>query len=134
MKSIDRIKSTIRFEETDRVPVFSHIFGFSSRIKRIPLKDYLNSGELLALCQLEAWKRFGYDGVTAFADNSLEAEAIGAKISYNDNDEYQREPSRDDPNIGIICSCIKAGAPCRSGSLLANLSNPLSLSFVPNHL
>ena len=93
MKSIDRIKSTINFERTDRVPVFSHIFGFASRIKHIPLKDYLNSGELLAFCQLETWKRFGYDGVTAFADNSLEAEAIGSKISYQDDayphiDEY----------------------------------------------
>ena len=82
MKSIDRIKSTIRFEKTDRVPVFSHIFGFASRINNVPLKDYLNNAELLAFCQLEAWKRFGYDGVTAFADNSLEAEALGSRISY----------------------------------------------------
>jgi len=93
MKSIDRIKSTISFERTDRVPVFSHIYGFASRINHIPLKDYLNSGELLAFCQLEAWKRFGYDGVTVFADNSLEAEALGSKISYKDDaypqiDEY----------------------------------------------
>jgi uroporphyrinogen decarboxylase len=87
VKSIDRIRSTISFEKTDRVPVFSHIYGFASRINHIPLKDYLNSGELLAFCQLEAWKRFGYDGVTAFADNSLEAEALGAKISYQ-NDAY----------------------------------------------
>ena len=49
------------------------------------LKDYLNSAELLATCQIEAWKRFGYDGVTVFADNSLEAEALGAKISYRDD-------------------------------------------------
>ena len=47
----------------------------------------------MASCQLEAWKRFGYDGVTVFADNSLEAEALGSKISYNGNaypqiDEY----------------------------------------------
>jgi len=93
MKSIDRITSAIRFEKTDRVPVFSHIFGYASRINNVPLKDYLNSGELLAFCQLEAWKRFGYDGVTAFADNSLEAEAIGSRISYKDDayphiDEY----------------------------------------------
>jgi len=93
MKSIDRITSTIHFEKTDRVPVFSHIFGYASRINHVPLKDYLNSGELLAVCQLEARKRFGYDGVTAFADNSLEAEAIGSKISYRDDayphiDEY----------------------------------------------
>ena len=93
MKSIDRIRSTLRFEKTDRVPVFSHIFGFASRINNVPLKDYLNNAELLAVCQLEARKRFGYDGVTAFADNSLEAEAIGSKISYRDDaypyiDEY----------------------------------------------
>ena len=85
MKSIDRIKSTIRFERTDRAPIFSHIYGFASRINNIPLKDYLNSGELLAFCQLKAWKQFGYDGVTAFADNSLEAEALGTKISYKDD-------------------------------------------------
>jgi uroporphyrinogen decarboxylase len=85
MKSIDRIKSTVRFDPTDRVPVFSHIYGFASRLKNVPLKDYLNSGELMASCQLEAWKRFGYDGVTAFADNCLEAEAIGCKVSYMDD-------------------------------------------------
>ncbi|MBW2572444.1 MAG: uroporphyrinogen decarboxylase family protein [Deltaproteobacteria bacterium] len=85
MKSIDRIKSTISFERTDRVPVFSHIYGFASRLNHISLKDYLNSGELLAFCQLEAWKRFGYDGVTVFADNSLETEALGSKISYKDD-------------------------------------------------
>ncbi|MCP4367338.1 MAG: uroporphyrinogen decarboxylase [Deltaproteobacteria bacterium] len=94
MKSIDRIKSTISFERTDRVPVFSHIYGFASRINHIQLKDYLNSGELLAFCQLETWKRFGYDAVAAFADNSLEAEALGSKISYSDDgyphiDEYR---------------------------------------------
>ena len=87
MKSIDRIKSTIRFESTDRVPVFPHIYGFAARLKGVPLKDYLNSGELLALCQLEAWKQFGYDAVAAFADNSLEAEALGSKLSYK-NDAY----------------------------------------------
>ena len=85
MKSIDRIKSTISFKKTDRVPVFSGIYGFAPKINHIPLKDYLNSGELMAFCQLEAWKQFGYDGVTAFADNSLEAEALGAKISYRDD-------------------------------------------------
>lgn len=87
MKSIDRITSTIKFERTDRVPVFSHIYGFAARLKDVSLKEYLNSGELLALCQLEAWKRFGYDAVAVFADSSLEAEALGSKISYK-NDAY----------------------------------------------
>jgi uroporphyrinogen decarboxylase len=93
MKSIERIKATLNFEETDRVPVFAHILGIASRLNNISLKDYLNSGELLAFCQLETWKRFGYDAVTVFADNSLEAEALGSKISYKDDaypqiDEY----------------------------------------------
>jgi len=87
MKSIDRIAAAVRFEKTDRMPVFSHMYGITARINHIPLKDYLNSGELLAICQLETWRRFGYDGVTAFADNSLEAEALGSKLAYN-NDVY----------------------------------------------
>jgi len=89
MKSIDRIKSAIRFEKTDRTPVFAHIYGLASRLSSVSLKDYLNSGELLAACQLKARERFGYDGVTVFADNSLEAEALGAKISFPD-DAYPR--------------------------------------------
>jgi len=67
------------------VPVISHIYGFASGLNHISLKDYLNSAELLASCQLEAWKRFGYDAVAVFADNSLEAEALGSKISYQDS-------------------------------------------------
>ncbi len=85
MKSIDRIRATARFEKTDRVPVFSHLYGLAARLKDVRLKDYLNSGELLALCQLEAWKRFGYDAVAAFADNSVEAEALGSRLSYKDD-------------------------------------------------
>jgi uroporphyrinogen decarboxylase len=85
MNSIERIQATIAFEKTDRVPVFSHLYGFASRLNHYSLKDYLNSAELLAICQLKAWKRFGYDGVTVFADNSLETEALGSKISYNDD-------------------------------------------------
>jgi uroporphyrinogen decarboxylase len=85
MKSIDRINASIRFERTDRVPVFPHLYGLAARLKNVPLKDYLNNGELLATCQLEAWKRFGYDAVAAFADNSLEAEALGSKLFYQDD-------------------------------------------------
>lgn len=85
MNSIDRIKATIRFEKTDRAPVFSHIYGLASRLNNVSLKDYLNSGELMAFCQLETWRRFGYDAVSVFADNSLESEALGTKITYKDN-------------------------------------------------
>jgi len=85
MNAIDRLKSTLRFEKTDRIPVFSHIYGFASLLNQIPLKDYLNSAELMAGCQLASWKRFGYDAIAVFADNSLEAEALGSMITYPDD-------------------------------------------------
>lgn len=84
MRSIDRIRSTIQFDRTDRVPVFSHIYGFATKQEGLSLKDYLNKGEIIALCQLESRKRFGYDAVVAFADTSLEAEALGSKITYRE--------------------------------------------------
>jgi len=97
MNAINRVKSTLRFEKTDRVPVFSHIYGFASQLNQIPLKEYLNSAELMAGCQLAAWKRFGYDGIAVFADNSLEAEALGSELSYRDDAYPQIEkPCLDD--------------------------------------
>ena len=85
MDSLTRIRHTINFGKPDRVPIFSHIYGFASKLKGVSLSDYLNDGRLMALCQLEAWRQFGYDGVAAFADSCLEAEALGAKISYPDS-------------------------------------------------
>ncbi len=82
MDSLTRIKHTINFDKPDRVPVFSHIYGFASKLSGVSLRDYLNDGRLMALCQLEAWRKFGYDAVAAFADSCLEAETLGAKISY----------------------------------------------------
>lgn len=94
MNAVDRIKSSIRFEKTDRVPVFSHLYGFASRLIQVPLQDYLNSAELMAGCQLAAWKRFGYDGVAVFADNCLEAEALGSQLIYPEDAYPQIEKPR----------------------------------------
>ena len=88
MNSLERVQATINFEPTDRVPVFSHVYGFASKLVGISLREYLSNGRLMAQCQIEAWRRFKHDGVSAFADSCLEAEALGSKVSYSGDDIY----------------------------------------------
>lgn len=128
------------------MPVFSHIYGFASRLNQIALNDYLNSAELMAGCQLAAWKRFGYDGIAVFADNSLEAEALGSTITYPDDAYPQIEkpcledardwkylalpdPSEDGrmPVVLEACRIIKA-AVGEEAAVVGTVQGPMTLA------
>lgn len=82
---MDRIALTIKFGRPDRIPVIPQIFGHSARLCNIPLRDYCLNGDTLANCQLRALKYYQYDAVFAVADTSVEAEAVGVKLEYADN-------------------------------------------------
>lgn len=64
------------------MPVVPEVFGFTARYKGVKIKDYVRDGEVLARCQIDGWRDFGYDGVFAFADLSVEAEALGCELAY----------------------------------------------------
>ncbi len=82
MKGLERVLRAVRFEDTDRLPVVPEVFAFSARYRGVKVRDYVCDGETLAACQLEAWRDFDYDCVFAFADLSVEAEALGCELSY----------------------------------------------------
>ena len=46
---------------------------------------YVRDGEVLANCQLAAWKRYGYDAVFSVMDVSVETEACGSVLRYRTN-------------------------------------------------
>ncbi|MFA5535713.1 MAG: uroporphyrinogen decarboxylase family protein [Bacillota bacterium] len=62
------------------------VFGYAAIFQGVWLKDYLDNGEIMADCQLRAQKHFGYDAVFAYGDNSLEAEVLGCKTYFPEND------------------------------------------------
>jgi len=82
MNSLERIQAAVRFQSTDRVPVIGQVFGHAAALAGVPLGDYVQDGELLARCQIEALEQYGYDAVFALMDVAVETEALGSVLSY----------------------------------------------------
>lgn len=85
MNSIERIKAAVNFAATDRVPAVPAVLGHAAVLAGVPLRDYLRDGELLARCQVQALKHYGYDAVFAFMDLYVETEAAGSVLTYREN-------------------------------------------------
>ncbi len=68
MNSLERIAATLKFQDTDRVPVIAQVFGHAATLADVSLDDYVRDGETLARCQLNAWKHYGYDAVFSVMD------------------------------------------------------------------
>lgn len=66
--------------------VMLQVFGHAARLAGVPLPRYATDAQDLANCQAEARAFYGYDAVYAASDNSVEAEAMGAKVFYPDDD------------------------------------------------
>jgi uroporphyrinogen decarboxylase len=82
MNGIERINAAVSFGEPDRVPVIPQVFGHAACLSGVSLRDYVRDGELLARCQIQALKRYGYDAVFALMDTSVETEAAGSVLTY----------------------------------------------------
>lgn len=84
MNGIERIQAAASFEATDRVPLVPVILGYAATLAGVPLERYLRDGEVLARCQVQAQRRYGYDVVFAFMDLSVETEAMGSTLKYHE--------------------------------------------------
>lgn len=85
MTGFERIKAAVHFQKPDRTPVVGQVFGHAAVLSGVPLKQYLQSGELLARCQLRALAYYGYDAVFALLDVNVETEAIGSELTFREN-------------------------------------------------
>ena len=82
MTSLERITAALKMAPVDRVPVIAQVFGHAARLAGVPLERYLRDGQELALCQLAALDRYGYDAVFALMDVCVETEAVGSALHY----------------------------------------------------
>jgi len=84
VNSLERVAATVRFAAADRTPVIPQVFAHAAVRAGVPIVDYLHDGALLARCQIEARREYGYDAVFAFMDVALEAEAMGCLLEFPD--------------------------------------------------
>lgn len=85
MNSLERVLACLRFDQVDRTPCIPLVLGYAARLSGVSVPSYVSEGLVMAECQLRVLAEFGHDAVFAYGDNSLEAEAIGAKLHYPEN-------------------------------------------------
>jgi uroporphyrinogen-III decarboxylase len=85
MTGIERLRSAIRGEKADRVPVFCNLLDQGARELGMGLRDYYSKGEHIAEAQLAMRAKYGYDNLWSLFYVGKEAELLGCrKIVFSD--------------------------------------------------
>lgn len=85
MTSYERLLTAVNGGLPDRPPVAPEVFGVTARLNGYRISQYVTDGFIIAQSQLKARKGIGYDILFAFADLSVEAEALGCTLRYEDD-------------------------------------------------
>ncbi len=84
MNSYERVLNSLKKRQTDRVPVVPEVFGVTAKAPGYSINEYVTDASKLAESQLQARRLIGHDMVFAFADLSVESEAIGCELVYKE--------------------------------------------------
>ena len=86
MTSKERVLAALKWEEIDRIPVFSGKSSVASKLLNVKFnKEFLTDGETIARAELAAWDAIKDDSVGVYANLAL-LEALGADSVWPDND------------------------------------------------
>lgn len=85
MTPMDRVLTTLSFEEPDCVPFFLLLTTHGAKETGVSIKEYYRRPEYVAEAQLKMQKRYGHDCLNSFYYAALELEAWGGEaIFYED--------------------------------------------------
>lgn len=85
MTSYERLLTAVNGGIPDRLPVAPEVFGITARLNGYRIYQYVTDGKIIAGSQLKTREAIGYDILFAFADLSVEAEALGCTLHYEDD-------------------------------------------------
>ncbi|MFB0563815.1 MAG: uroporphyrinogen decarboxylase family protein [Candidatus Lokiarchaeia archaeon] len=86
MTPLERMLTSLKLKEPDRVPVIPFAQTFSAKFAGIPFSVYVSKGHAMAEGQIKAYEAFGWDAVCMSSDVALFAEAFGAKAEFPHDD------------------------------------------------
>lgn len=115
MTPAERFTAYARGERIDRLPCVPIVGNTAARVVGRRVSEFLGNGKLLAEAQIAAYRRFGYDVIRIFTDLYTQAEAIGAKVHYPDDETaYLAAPAIDSV---LEISRLKPSNPYKDGNL-----------------
>lgn len=119
--SLDRLTPIERFaayqcgEPLDRLPCVPIVGNTAARVLGVNVAAFRGNGKCLAEAQVAAYRRFGYDVIRIFTDLYTQAEAMGAKVHYPDDETaYLSAPAI---TSSAEISSLKPSDPLNDGNL-----------------
>lgn len=92
MNSMQRVLTTLSYNEPDRVPLFLLLSLHGAKFKNMSIMHYFNEPEVVAEAQLEMNARYRNDCLYSFYYAPLEIEVLGGDVIFN---------SEGPPNSGL---------------------------------
>jgi uroporphyrinogen decarboxylase len=86
MNSLERFAAYARGEQLDRLPCVPIVGNTAARLLGVKVSEFRGNGQLIAKAQVAAYRRFGYDVIRIFTDLYTQAEAMGARVHYPDDE------------------------------------------------
>lgn len=80
--SLQIVLDAIQSRTFERVPVIPIVGLYSTNVSNFPIIDMLHDGVKQAKSQLAARSKYGYDGVFTAMDLTVEAQALGAEVTF----------------------------------------------------
>lgn len=115
MKPIERLTAYGRGEPVDRLPCVPIVGNGAARVTGCKISEFRGNGKAIARAQIDAYRLFRYDMVRIFTDLYVQAEAMGAKVYYPEDETAHLEaPAIDD--ISKIDS-LQPADPYKDGNL-----------------
>jgi len=117
---IERFAAYHRGEPLDRLPCVPIVGNTAARVLGVKVSQFRGNGSLIAEAQVAAYHRFGYDVIRIFTDLYTQAEAMGAKVHYpEDETAYLAEPAITSANA---IDSLRPANPYKDGNLPHHLA------------
>jgi uroporphyrinogen decarboxylase len=85
MTPLERVLTTLRHEEPDRVPFFLLLTMHGARELQVPLPDFLQDAELMAEGQLRLREKYGHDCLVAAPYAAADVAAWGGEVLFRED-------------------------------------------------
>ena len=91
---LQRFSAYAKGEPLDRLPCVPIVGNTAARVIGVKVSAFRGNGKLIADAQVATYRRFGYDVIRIFTDLYTQAEAMGARVHYPDDETaYLAEPA-----------------------------------------
>lgn len=91
MTSLERMTAINSGAVADRLPCIPSVGNGAARVIGAKISRFYNNGALIAEAQIAAYRLFRYDVVRIFTDLYVQAEAMGAKVVYPEDETAHLE-------------------------------------------